>query len=535
MNILLIFLSGFILSLSFPNFFKIDGSFLAYIALFPLFIALKNQKISKSFKIGFISGLFYFLFLLYWLVPTIRIYGEAPIYYAIPIYFLLSTYLALYIGVFGACFSLFMASNIKKPILFFIIPAAWTALEYIRTMIPILGFSWGVIGYSQFKFLNLIQFADLTGVYGVSFILVLSNMTLFFIYSYISSLLLPRGALYLKTNEYGAPLKFEKNEILIYSAIFIAVLGILLFYGNIKIAKTNYAVSKADEKNIAIVQGNIDQRIKLDENSKEEITKKYINLSKEASKKNPDLIILPETALPFLFIYNKQMTESVISEIKKLGSDFLIGCDSVVWKETNPFLLNSAYLINKNGKIMDRYDKLHLVPFGEYVPFKKPLWFLQTAVPLDIDFIQGIKEKTIKWNKDDIAVLICFEITFPNLVRKIAQKNAAFIATITNDAWFGKSPAPFQHFSISVFRAIENRKSIVRCANTGISGLIAPTGKIEDSTDIFKEEVKIYKVPIIDKKSFYGRYGDIFALLCLVISVLCSIRGFIIYKRRYSE
>jgi len=165
--------------------------------------------------------------------------------------------------------------------------------------------------------------------------------------------------------------------------------------------------------------------------------------------------------------------------------------------------------------VFGRYDKARLVPYGEYIPLKKIMPFLGKIVAQVGDFVPGTKGKTIFWNDCRIGVQICYEIIFPDLSRAMAKNNAAFLINITNDAWFGNTSASYQHFSMSVLRAVENRRSVVRAANTGISGFIDPSGRIKEKTGLFEEATLTKKMPVYEEKTFYTRNGDIFALACV--------------------
>jgi apolipoprotein N-acyltransferase len=184
---------------------------------------------------------------------------------------------------------------------------------------------------------------------------------------------------------------------------------------------------------------------------------------------------------------------------------------------------NSAYLISPNSKTIGQYEKTHLVPFGEYVPFKKWLPFLGKIVAQVGDFRAGKAGKTIPWKNGRIGVQICYEIIFPELSRALAQNNAALLINITNDAWFGKTSGPYQHFSMTVFRAVENRRALARSANTGISGFVDPAGRILASTPLLEEAVITRSVPLIKEKTIYSRIGDLFAQGCLVLVLLVAL------------
>jgi apolipoprotein N-acyltransferase len=201
--------------------------------------------------------------------------------------------------------------------------------------------------------------------------------------------------------------------------------------------------------------------------------------------------------------------------IQETDTDYLIGSPSFTGKEGNIAYYNSAYLISPGTKTIHTYEKAHLVPYGEYVPFKKWLPFLGKIVAQVGDFRPGKAGKTIPWEKGALGVQICYEIIFPGLSRAMVKNDAVLLINITNDAWFGKTSGPYQHFSITVFRAVENRRALARAANTGISGFIDPAGRILTSTPLLQEAAVTRTLPLIRSKTFYTRFGDLFALACL--------------------
>ena len=178
---------------------------------------------------------------------------------------------------------------------------------------------------------------------------------------------------------------------------------------------------------------------------------------------------------------------------------------------------NSAFLTDSKGRVQGKYNKAHLVPFGEYVPFKRWLPFLGKMVAQVGDFTAGTVGETLTWNNYRLGVLICYEAIFPYISRKVTANGAALLINITNDAWYGTTAAPYQLFSITVFRAIENRRALVRAANTGISGFIDPAGRILAFTDLFTEDALVMNVPLLTEQTWYTRLGDSFARLCLAV------------------
>jgi len=494
-NLLLAGLSGLLLTGSFP---KIGLDWLVWVALVPLFAAIANLSVKESFRIGFITGLIHYLSLLYWVVPVMRTYGYLPLYLSIVILFLFAGVLAL----FPAVFSMAVAAIGRTPTrCLFAMPLFWVAVEYLRTYI-FTGFPWALLGHSQYLRLQLIQIADLIGVYGISFLIVLGNTALFLTLRRIA------GQTWQK--------KPVSKRLPAVAAIFF-VLGFLFtwLYGTWRIKTTDQLMAASPSARIAVIQGNVDQGVKWNPAFQAATIKTHKRLSLSAKSENADLIVWPESATPFYLFYNKAPTQKVLDGIEKTDTDYLIGSPSVAGKKGNLAYYNSAYLISPGTKTISKYDKAHLVPYGEYVPFKKWLPFLGKIVAQVGDFRPGKAGKTVAWKQGALGVQICYEIIFPGLSRAMVKNDAVLLINITNDAWFGKTSGPYQHFSMTVFRAVENRRALARAANTGISGFIDPTGRILTSTPLLKEAAITRTLPLIRTKTVYTRFGDLFALACL--------------------
>jgi apolipoprotein N-acyltransferase len=495
--------SGILLTLSFP---KTDISFLAWFALVPLFAASRNLSFKHSFSLGLLAGLVHYLTLIYWLAPTMLTYGHLPYYVSLPVLFLLSFYLALFI----ALFSMTLTGLSSGPIsLFLTAPLIWVSLEYLRSFL-FTGFPWELLGYSQFNMLHVIQISDIFGVYGVSFCIVLFNAALFLVYL---------GLTGKDWKEQMIGIKQAVKTMAAVAVILCAVWG----YGARKIYRIHKLVVNSPSIKATVVQGNIDQAKKWDPAFQRSSTLKYIRLSLLSKKLHPDLVVWPETAAPFYFTRNIELSKLVLSGIRETGTDFLIGSPAFNIEDNRIDYFNSAFLVDAAGNVIGRYDKSHLVPFGEYVPLRKWLPFVGKMVEGVGDFRAGEKGRTLKWKNFRIGVLICYEIIFPPLARALVQKNASILVNLTNDAWYGKSSAPYQHFSMAIFRAVENRRSLVRAANTGISGFIDPSGHVIESTQLFEDAVITQKVPMLEVKTFYSRFGDVFAMACLGLSVVCML------------
>lgn len=493
---LLAALSGLLLTGAFP---KIGLDWLAWFALVPLLVAISNLSVRQSFRIGFIAGLTHYLSLLYWVVPVMHTYGYLPLYLSVTILFLFAAVLALFPAVFSMALAIIGISPRRCLIT---IPLLWVALEYIRTFI-FTGFPWALLGYSQYLRHHLIQIADLFGVYGVSFLIALGNSAVFLITLYIS-----------RKTWRSSPV--SKPLVLGACVLFITAFFLTWIYGAWRIKATDHLMAAAPTARVAVIQGNIDQAVKWEPAFQAATIKTYHRLSLATKPEKPDLIVWPESATPFYLFYDRRPTESVLAGIHQTDSDYLIGSPSFKRHDDRVIYYNSAYLIRPTTKSISKYDKAHLVPFGEYVPFKKWLPFLGKAVAQVGDFQPGAPGKTLPWGKNALGVQICYEIIFPSLSRAMVKNNAVLLINITNDAWFGKTSGPYQHFSMTIFRAVENRRALARAANTGISGFIDPVGRILTSTPLLEEAALTRTLPLMRNLTFYTRFGDLLAMACLV-------------------
>ncbi len=499
-DFLLSAVSGFLLSGSFP---KVGLAGCAWFALVPLLVAIKDHSARNSFKLGFMAGLVHFTSLLYWLVYTMQTYGNLPLYLSLFVLALFSAYLSFYVGGFTW---LLVRLNLRPMACFASMPVLWVSQECLRSYL-LSGFPWALIGHSQYEILPLVQVSDLAGVYGISFVIVLCNAFIFL------------GILHLSR------IAWQGCQVTLRSAAAMFVIsGVIVFavwfYGKHRIDSTNRSITNAETARISIVQGNIDQSQKWNPAFQQATIEKYARYSLAARKAQPDLIVWPETATPFYLFHQPLLTAMVIQGIRRTGTDFLIGSPSFRPVNKTIGYYNSAYLISSQGKIAGRYDKVHLVPFGEYVPFKRWLPFLGKMVENVGDFKAGSRGQALSWRRLKIGTLICFEIIFPQLSRAMAHNRAAFLVNLTNDAWFGKSGGPYQHFSMAIFRAIENRRALVRSANTGISAIIDPVGRVIARTKLDEEAVMTGEVPILKEKTLYTRFGDLFAVICLILTLL---------------
>jgi len=497
--------SGLLLTAAFPN---LQLSWLAWFGVVPLLAAIRDCGVKKSFKLGFSAGLIHYLTLIYWLAYTMRTYGYLPWPVCVAVLIFFSAVLALFSGVFTAIVSLLRLKPARALIM---IPLVWVSLEYLRSFI-FTGFPWEFIGHSQYSALHIIQISDILGVYGISYLIVFVNTVIFF-------LILGRT----KHDWQGVTITRRFAAVSIAAAIFLS--GVVWSYGQWRLNAIDRLAKAAPQVRSVVVQGNIEQSVKWNPAFQLATADKYLRLSRSAGNQNPDLIIWPETALPFYYNHNAALTTKVRKGIRDMGTYFLFGSPSFERKPGRIDYYNSAYLIDPEGKPLGKYNKAHLVPFGEYVPFKRWLPFLGKIVAQVGDFSRGKIGATIPWKNHKLGILICYEGIFPYLARTMVKNGASLLIIITNDAWYGRSSAPYQHLSLAVFRAVENRRALIRSANTGISGFIDPAGRILAETPLFQEATIFEHVPVLTEQTFYTRFGDVFAIICMAV-----VGGAILYK-----
>ncbi|MCX5781377.1 MAG: apolipoprotein N-acyltransferase [Elusimicrobia bacterium] len=482
-NIFLVLLSGILIFLSFPYF---NLFFLIWLAFVPLFFLIKQEKDLSLVLFVFIAGLTANIGIFYWIYPMIKFNTKSWIQ-AFLCLFMLASYLSIYY-VLWALLCKYIKKYFSKWIFCFFAAALWVALEYGRTYF-LSGFPWALLGYSQWRYLPLIQISEYTGVYGVSFLIILCNAFLFH---------------YIKTRK------------ILMLAFFLTV-PIVISAAGMGVFKKTY-VSDTKIK-VAVLQGNIDQYKKWNISYQNEIINIYTNLVKKVSLEKPDVIIWPETSVPGYLttdIFLKNWVENLIKESKTyhiIGSPYFDGSK----------YYNSTILFNPEGKIEGIHRKNHLVPFGEYVPLRKifePFFGVLNTLG---DFSSAQDSKPFIIKNISFGTTICSENFFGSIVRKFVQNGAQILVNQTNDAWFFKSAAADQHFIMNVFRAVENRRPVIVCGNTGVSGIIGARGKIMKRTVLFTEDYFVYDEKPSSIKTFYSNYGDIFALACIGFIVLIMI------------
>ena len=492
--------SGILIILSFP---KADIPILAWVALIPLLIAIEDRSPAEAFKIGWFCGLVAYGGLLYWVMIVMGQYGKLPAYATIPLWLLLSAWLAFFpaLAVWATTSG---KQNVIKAVV--LLPLAWVASDYLRSFL-LTGFPWTMLGHSQYRLLPLIQVADLTGVYGITALIVLANTVLYRIIRAFS----------------GANVPYPAKSALVLVLALIGTLGYGLYRLNTPLQTKSLRV--------ALIQGNINQAVKWSPSFRDTTLDIYSSLSRQAiQSQKPDLIVWPESAAPFFFQENSPSSDRIRNLARELKTCILFGSPATELRNGSPTNLNSAFLLDQNGNEQGRSDKIHLVPFGEYVPLARLLPFVNKMVHGIGDFSPGQQVKPLMAGQIPLGVLVCYEAIFPELARAHVNSGSRVLVNITNDAWFGRSSAPWQHLSMAVFRAIETRTPLVRAANTGITSVVDQNGHIRGMTPLFSQAVMVDEVKTGQADAVYLKIGDLFAQGCLTVALLLLAIGF--WKQR---
>ena len=499
--------SGVLLTLTYPE-YNLEA--LIWVAWLPIFYAMENSSPQRAACLGFITGMVFYNSGLSWINNTLINYGGLHWVLSFGALGLLSAYLSFFIALF--CYLLRRVCASNRIHFFLFAPVLWVSLEYLRSTHSKYGFSWLGLGYSQFQNLPVIQPAEWTGVYGVSWIILFFNSGVYLSW---------------KCWREQNTKKWELKTGWRILSVTLLIFAIWLVYGSQRLA--HFSKNPNQKIKIGLIQGNVEQFMKWDPIYQNLVINKYRDLTLKAAQKKPDLIIWPETATPFYFEENPNETDLIRNLVREIQIPLLFGSPHRKKIKNEKIYFNSAYLLSESGETLSRYDKIHLVPFGEFVPFRKILFFIEKLVVMIGDFGRGTEAIVMENEGIKAGVSICYEIIFPDLIRQAVKNGANFLVNITNDAWFGKSAASYQHMSMGALRAVENRVPIVRAANTGISGAIEATGKLKDETKLFVEGFRVTQIsPAQSGNTFYSLNGDVFSWLCIFLTVLL---GFVLRKQ----
>jgi apolipoprotein N-acyltransferase len=471
------FISGVLLTLAFP---RTNAHWLAWFALSPLMYYIYRLSGKRTLLCGAAFGFGFFGTLLFW----ITIFGKLP-------FVLLVVFQTLFIVGFTVAAKL-IGGRLEAWGRFILLPTLWTAFEWVRSL-GLFGFTWGDLGYSQYKVLPLIQMASITGVWGISFLLVMSNAAL----------------ANLAAGRKSGDLSVGRAQVALVGAV---VLGAFIF-GRAALIRT---IHGGPPIRAAIIQGNISEEVQDAEYCRK-ATRAYDAMTQMAAASGARLIVWPETVVPGCLGADLYLQRALTDLATRSSAYLLVGG----WhQDMRQRWYNTAFLFAPRTGFCGRYSKVHLVPYGEYVPARKYTPFVKYYGVKPYDTSPGPGFNLIRAGSLKIGTAICFESIFPDILRRMTADGANLLCVITDDQWFKRSPAAEQHMAASVLRAVENRRYLVRGAATGISCIIDPHGRILARADIFRAAILQADVRTLSRLSFFTRHGSWAVYLSVILTIM---------------
>ncbi len=475
------------------SFYPFNLFFLAPLSFFVLLLFVEKCK-SKVFVKSILLFYPFYAFHTFWILHLQTDPGVKK--YLIIGLLLLPLYLSIYPSIFVILTKKIL--HIRKGAIL-LIPSLWVVLEYLKSIGP-LGFPWMNLYYSQLENSTIASLASWGGPYLISFLIPLTGYLLYVLFK-----------------------KPTKNN-LFGTAMFLLI---ILISGNI--AKEQLKNLPYDScLRVAVLQPNVLPTNIYNPKEWLQTRDSFIFLSQKIKKDSVDLIVLSESAIPGYFRYSFRAHKLLEDMSRITGADILFGTQDKREKGNKYRTFNTAMLFHR-GQVIDQYDKHHLVPFGEWLPYQdrmpEPLQKINLGWG---DFYPG-EIKPLKIQSHKAGVLICFESIFPEISRKLVKMDAEMLFVITNDGWFGKSKGPLEHFQMSRLRAIETGRYVVRSAKTGVSAIISPEGKVLKKLPLFSKGFFVYDVPFIKKKTIYTHTGDIIVTFSFLIVLV-----FLVYNNPYT-
>jgi apolipoprotein N-acyltransferase len=482
-----------LLWLSFPKF---GHGLVAWVALAPLLVALAGARSSgHGLRLGYLTGAVSSLGLVYWTALVVVQYGGLPLPLGIAVMVLLCLALALFPCLFGWVMAFWLRT--WGPSALLVAPLAWVATEVLRAH-TLFNFAWCLLGYSQAGLLSVIQIARFGAVYAVSCVVAAVSAVLAY------GLVEPRRA--------------PRIRAAAAAAVLVAA---VLADG---VARLRTTPPESGRMTIGLVQAAILQEDKWDPEDAWTNFARHVALTREAAERGATLVVWPESSLPWLFDRNPAIAAELRRLTAELRIHLLFGNDDRDDRvDGRGRIWVGAKMLTPEGDVSFRYHKMRLVPFGEYVPVESVLtlggrWSARVVQAVGA-FTPGTEYAVGEVGGHRLAVSICYEAIFPDLLREFTSRGADLLVNVTNDAWYGRTSAPHQHFAMASFRAVENGKYLVRAANTGITAVVDPRGRVLGRTELFERRALVREVPIVSERTFYARRGDVFAWACLGAAV----------------
>ena len=440
---------------------------------------------------GLAAGACYFGGTLYWTPAVLSTFGGI----SAPLAFFAGGLLVAYLALFPAAFAAVTARVVDRvgPGGVMIAPAVWVATEVLRRWV-LGGFPWVQLGSSQAGVLPVVQTASIAGVYGLSALLVTVSAA-------AALAMAGRG-----------------RARLVAPAVALVLAGCLAGWGAWRV-HDGYLLTQGRPVLVALAQGNIPQNEKWEKDRAARILDTYLQQTREGAARGASLVIWPESSTPFMYEQDSDGQAAIQRTVRDLGVSLLFGSDQFE-PGTPPRYFNAAFLVGPDGRTAAVYRKMHLVPFGEFVPLKRLLFFVAPIVESVSDFSPGEEPVVMPVGANRLSTAICYEVVYPDLIAAFVGRGSQLLTTITNDAWYGHTSAPYQHFWMATLRAVEQGRYLARSANTGISGIVDPYGRVITMSRIFERTVVTGQVRYLDHRTVYARTGDAFAWACCLVTLV---------------
>jgi apolipoprotein N-acyltransferase len=442
------------------------------------------------------TGFVYFVGTVYWTSSVLAVFGGMPMILALLAMMLLAAYLAIYPAITAIVMARLISQG-GRPALFFA-PAVWVATEYLRGFF-FGGFPWVPLGNSQVTMLAVAQVASVLGVYGLSALVA-------FVSSAIAFALLSTG----------------RSRVLAVAATVVLLVGIAA-WGSWRVAEGSLT-REGTVLRVGLIQGNVPQAEKLapTPQSSRRIFTSYLAMTRDAVRRGAQYVIWPESSTPFTFGHDAVGEVALRDLAREVGVPILFGSDQIVAEPTLR-QYNAAFLLGPDGETEAVYRKIHLVPFGEFFPMQEWLTFAAPLVRRFLPFTPGDEVVMLPVNGHPTSTAICYEVVFPSLMREAVLKGSELLTTVTNDGWYGTSSAPYQHFEMASMRAIEEGRYMARSANTGISGVVDPYGRVVQASAIFEQVSLVAEVRLLRGRTIYSQIGDVTAYVGVALTVIALV------------
>jgi apolipoprotein N-acyltransferase len=467
---------------------------LAWVALVPLFLALRNASARRALVLGWWTETLMIWLGFYWLVGTMVRFG----FIAVPLSLLFLGIIGIGNGIRLGLFTWWIRHTETATCAWWyrlLLPACtYVALDYLFPRV----FPWH-LGFTQLRALPFIQIADITGIYGITFLLVVCSSVgaAFFPYS-----LQPTRAMRWRM-----------------TLSLVCLLLLTVGYGIWRMHQVTTAMHQAPALRLALIQPNIGIYEKEEATGREAHLRLQVEMSHATLVQHPDLIIWPESMYPFAVPTHTR--HLVLPPMPPHGSPhWLVGALTYEPRDPELQVFNSALLVAPDTRILGRYDKQQLLAFGEYIPLQRYVPFLRDISPTIGNLTPGTGGLVTLPNGVSIGALICYEDILPFLSRQAVRQGAQVLVNLTNDAWFGQTRAPYLHRSLAAFRAIENRVYLVRVTNTGLTSIIDALGREPRALPIYQRNTLVHTIQPLQLSTVYTRYGDWFAQLCSVVALV---------------